>query len=86
MAEKLRKGAIGTQSILKTKKNCLGRPGKDKRWTVAMLTSIKESLTLNTIYSLSENIDISELKNELNPYLELCLCCCVIKYQNYLLH
>ena len=38
-----------------------------------MFTSTKESLT--PMYSLSENVGISELKNELNTYLELCLCC-----------
>ena len=79
MAEKLQKVATDTQSILKMKKVFLGRPGKNKCWTVAMFTSIKESLT--PLYSLNENIDISELKNELNPYLEPCLCCMGNKMQ-----
>ncbi|XP_047136184.1 uncharacterized protein LOC124813329 isoform X3 [Hydra vulgaris] len=38
-----------------------------------MFTSIKENLI--PIYNLNEDIDILELKNDLNPFLQLCLCC-----------
>nr|XP_047139201.1 BRCA1-associated RING domain protein 1-like [Hydra vulgaris]XP_047139202.1 BRCA1-associated RING domain protein 1-like [Hydra vulgaris] len=38
-----------------------------------MFTSIKENLIPN--YNLNEDIDILELKNDLNPFLQLCLCC-----------
>ncbi|XP_065645053.1 uncharacterized protein LOC136075538 [Hydra vulgaris] len=38
-----------------------------------MFNSIKENIL--PIHNLNIGIDISELQNELNPFLELCLCC-----------
>ncbi|XP_047130965.1 V(D)J recombination-activating protein 1-like [Hydra vulgaris] len=76
IAEKEKNTTISTRSFLKKAKSLKKSklPGKYRKcWTIAMFTSIKENLI--PIYNLNEDIDILELKNDLNPFLQLCLCC-----------
>ena len=74
MAEEVQNGTVSTRLIkkkAKTPKNKLLVPRKfNKCWTIAMFNSIKENLF--PIHNI--DINILELKNDLNPFLELCLC------------
>ncbi|XP_065664789.1 V(D)J recombination-activating protein 1-like [Hydra vulgaris] len=69
--KKLRKGLVVSKKQFRNEAKCSGRQKNDsKMWTFAMFTTIKEAITIIQ----DEDIDISELNNQLNPHLQHCLC------------
>ncbi|XP_065658750.1 uncharacterized protein LOC136083278 [Hydra vulgaris] len=69
--KKLRKGLVDSKQQSRNEARCSDRQKNDsKMFTFAMFTTIKEAITIIQ----DEDIDISELNNELNPHLQHCLC------------
>ncbi|XP_065667949.1 V(D)J recombination-activating protein 1-like [Hydra vulgaris] len=69
--KKLRKGLVVSKQQSRNEARCIGRQKNDSKiWTFAMFTTIKEAITIIQ----DEDIDISELNNELNPHLQHSLC------------
>ncbi|XP_065640542.1 V(D)J recombination-activating protein 1-like [Hydra vulgaris] len=66
----LRKGLVVSKQQSRNKARCGRQKNEPQMCTFAMFTTIKEAIAI--IHD--EDIDISELTNELNPHLQHCIC------------
>ncbi|XP_065675300.1 uncharacterized protein LOC136091551 [Hydra vulgaris] len=69
--KKLSQGLNASKSQIRDKTKFIGHPRIGERvWTFSMFSILKENIF--TIHNME--IDSSDLKNEFNPYLQLCIC------------